>query len=78
MSSPELSQRAALVLEQAIEVYLLNGAAVSSSQLAQKISGRGLSPASIRARLSELEELGYLMQPHCSSGRIPTEQGLRL
>ena len=39
MSSPELSQRAALVLEQAIEVYLLNGAAVSSSQLAQKISG---------------------------------------
>ena len=78
MSSSELSQRAAQVLQHAIEAYLTHGAAVSSSQLAQKISGRGLSPASIRARLSELEELGYLTQPHCSSGRIPTEQGLRL
>ena len=78
MSSSGLSQRAAQVLQHAVEVYLNNGTAVSSSQLAQKIHGRGLSPASIRARLSELEELGYLMQPHCSSGRIPTELGLRL
>ena len=78
MTSPGLSQRAAQVLHHAVELYLRHGNAVSSAQLAKQVSGRGLSPASIRTRLSELEELGLMEQPHCSSGRIPTEQGLRL
>lgn len=77
MTSSDLSQRAALVLQQTVELYLTQGSAVSSSQLAKRVKGRGLSPASIRARLSELEELGLLEQPHCSSGRIPSEKGLR-
>jgi len=78
MRSPELSARAAQVLHHAVELYLLQGTAVSSAQLAKQVRGRGLSPASIRTRLSELEELGLLEQPHCSSGRKPTERGLRL
>ena len=78
MRSLELSPRAAQVLHHAVELYLTQGGPVSSAQLANQVKGRGLSPASIRTRLSELEELGLLEQPHSSSGRIPTEQGLRL
>ena len=78
MRSLDLSPRAAQVLQHAVELYLLEGNAVSSAQLSKQVQGRGLSPASIRARLSELEEHGLLEQPHCSSGRIPTEQGLRV
>ena len=78
MRSSELSPRAAQVLHHAVELYLREGNAVSSAQLAKQVRGRGLSPASIRTRLSELEALGLLEQPHCSSGRIPTERGLRL
>jgi heat-inducible transcriptional repressor len=42
-----------------------------------KLSGLNLSPASVRNLMLELEEQGYLMQPHTSAGRIPTPQGFR-
>jgi heat-inducible transcriptional repressor len=41
------------------------------------LSGEGLSPATIRNVMSDLEEMGYLTQPHTSSGRIPTDKGYR-
>ena len=78
MKMSELSDKAEHVLQHAIDLYLRTGTPVSSSQLAKRLHGRGLSPASLRTRLSELEEIGLLSQPHCSSGRIPTERAIRL
>ncbi len=56
--------------------YIASGEAVGSRTLARKYM-RDLSPATIRNMLSDLEEAGYLHQPHTSAGRLPTERGLR-
>ncbi len=58
-----------------VESYLESGLPVGSKLLAGSI---GLSPASIRGVMQELEERGLLTHPHTSAGRIPTESGLRL
>ncbi len=65
------------VLFAAIAEYVATGVPVSSKTLA----GRGtldLSPATLRRALHELTGSGYLMQPHTSAGRIPTDRGFRL
>ncbi|MDO8527377.1 MAG: heat-inducible transcriptional repressor HrcA [Deltaproteobacteria bacterium] len=56
--------------------YIATSEAVGSNQLAQKTKCR-LSSATIRNVMSDLEEMGYLSQPHTSAGRIPTEKGIR-
>jgi heat-inducible transcriptional repressor len=58
-----------------VESYLERGIPVGSKALTGSI---GLSPASIRGVMQELEERGLLTHPHTSAGRIPTESGLRL
>ena len=73
----ELSQRARQVLYHAVTEYVATGEPVGSRTLAKK-SGMDLSPASIRNVLSDLEEAGYLHQPHTSAGRIPTDRAFRL
>jgi heat-inducible transcriptional repressor len=47
------------------------------SRTVTKLSGMGLSPATIRNVMADLEEMGYLTHPHTSAGRVPTEKGYR-
>ncbi len=73
----ELSARARHVLYHCVTEYVATGEPVGSRTLSKK-SGLDLSPASIRNVLSDLEEMGYLSQPHTSAGRIPTDRAFRL
>ncbi len=74
---PELSARARDVFRMVVESYLANGQPVGSRTIS-RLPGIGLSPASIRNVMQDLEELGVLGHPHTSAGRVPTENGLRL
>jgi heat-inducible transcriptional repressor len=73
----ELSDRAREVFRRIVESYIENGTPVGSRTLS-KLAVLGLSPASIRNVMQDLEELGLLAAPHPSAGRLPTELGLRL
>jgi heat-inducible transcriptional repressor len=73
----ELSRRARDVFRQVVESYLETGAPIGSRTVS-KLSGLGLSSASIRNVMQDLEEYGLLAAPHTSAGRIPTDTGLRL
>jgi heat-inducible transcriptional repressor len=73
----ELNARARQVLYHCVTEYVATGAPVGSRTLAKK-SGLDLSPASIRNVLADLEEAGYLRQPHTSAGRVPTDRAFRL
>jgi heat-inducible transcriptional repressor len=64
------------VLEIIVEDYIQTAGPVGSRVTSRK-SNLNLSPATIRNIMSDLEELGLLVQPHPSAGRIPTEKGLR-
>jgi heat-inducible transcriptional repressor len=74
---PELSPRARQVLYHCVTEYVATGEPVGSRTLAKK-SGLDLSPASIRNVLADLEDFGYLRQPHTSAGRVPTDRAFRL
>ncbi|MDT7934018.1 MAG: heat-inducible transcriptional repressor HrcA [Sphingomonadaceae bacterium] len=74
---PELSERARAIFRNIVESYIETGAPVGSRTLS-KLAGLGLSAASIRNVMQDLEELGLLSSPHTSAGRMPTELGLRL
>jgi len=72
----ELDSRARDVLREIIMQHVATGEAISSRSLAK--SGRfRLSPASLRTVMADLEDLGYLQQPHTSAGRVPTDRGYR-
>ncbi|MEM7246146.1 MAG: heat-inducible transcriptional repressor HrcA [Acidobacteriota bacterium] len=64
------------VLEQVVEHYIQTGSPVASRRLAQ-LNSEGLSSATIRGLLAELEEAGLLSHPHTSAGRLPTDLGYR-
>jgi len=72
-----LDDRARLLLKALVERYIADGQPVGSRTLS-KASGLELSPATIRNVMSDLEELGLIVSPHTSSGRIPTARGYRL
>src|SRR5271170_5021628 len=74
---PELSARARQVLYHCVTEYVGTGEPVGSRTLSKK-AGLDLSPASIRNVLADLEEVGYLKQPHTSAGRVPTDRAFRL
>src|SRR6266480_1827085 len=72
----ELDSRAREVLREIIVQHVATGEAISSRSLAR--SGRfGLSAASLRNVMADLEDLGYLRHPHTSAGRVPTDRGYR-
>ncbi len=71
-----LSDREQIILRSVIESFVQTGEPVGSRVLARRF-GIGLSPASIRNTLSDLEELGYLDHPYTSAGRVPTAVGYR-
>ena len=72
-----LTAREREVLKDIILMYVLSAEPVSSRSIS-KHSQLGLSSASIRNVMSDLEELGYLRQPHTSAGRVPTGAGYHL
>jgi heat-inducible transcriptional repressor len=76
MGSHELSDRARRLLAALVQAYIEKGEAVSSHVLAVE-SGLGVSSATVRNIVAQLEEAGYVHQPHTSAGRVPTDLGYR-
>ena len=73
----QLDERKYLILQAIIDDYILTAMPVGSRTISRK-SGVGFSPATIRNEMSDLEELGYLAQPHTSAGRVPSNKAYRL
>ena len=73
----ELDERKLKILQAVIRTYLETGEPVGSRTIS-KYTDLNLSPATIRNEMSDLEELGYIIQPHTSAGRIPSDKGYRL
>lgn len=73
----ELDERKLKILQAIIRTYLETGEPVGSRTIS-KYSDLNLSSATIRNEMSDLEELGYILQPHTSAGRIPSDKGYRL
>ena len=75
--TPELDERKKKILQAVIKNYLDTGEPVGSRTIS-KYGDFNLSPATIRNEMADLEEMGYIFQPHTSAGRIPTDAGYRL
>lgn len=72
----ELDERKVKILKAIIQTYLETGEPVGSRTIS-KYSDLQLSSATIRNEMSDLEELGFIVQPHTSAGRIPSDKGYR-
>jgi heat-inducible transcriptional repressor len=73
-----LDSRAEVLLAALIKEHLVTGEAVGSRVLSDRFShGYGWSPATIRNVMADLEETGFVDQPHTSAGRVPTDKGYR-
>jgi len=75
-SSMDLDERKVTILKAIIKTYLETGEPVGSRTIS-KYSDLKLSSATIRNEMSDLEDLGYIVQPHTSAGRIPSDKGYR-
>ena len=73
----QLDARKMRILQAIIDDYILTATPVGSRTIAKR-SDIGLSPATIRNEMADLEELGYLEQPHTSAGRVPSDKAYRL
>src|SRR5688572_31019888 len=77
MPAPEqLSERELRVLEAVVQTYIETAEPAGSQTIARRF-GLGVSPATIRNTMSDLEDKGYLFHPHTSAGRIPTDRAYR-
>jgi len=73
----QLTERERDILLKTVELYLKEGEPVGSRTL-QRTYALPFSPATIRNIMSDLEDKGYLYQPHTSAGRVPTDEGLKI
>ena len=73
----DLDERKYRILQAIIDDYISTAMPVGSRTLSRK-QGMGLSSATIRNEMSDLEELGYLASPHTSAGRVPSYRAYRL
>lgn len=73
----ELSERQLQILQAVINDYVQNAEPVGSRSISKKYN-LGVSPATIRNEMADLEEMGYLTHPHTSAGRIPSDKAYRL
>lgn len=71
-----LSERQKMILSAIVDDYIRSAEPVGSRSISKR-GDVGFSPATIRNEMSDLEELGFLEQPHTSAGRIPSEKGYR-
>lgn len=76
MTSPALSDRTRRILAALIREYIETGEPVASGALSRR-AGLTLSSATVRNVLAQLEEMGFVWQPHTSAGRVPTDLGYR-
>ena len=76
IDKPELDKRKAFILATVVYEYINTAEPVGSGTLAQKYN-LGVSSATIRNEMAELEAGGYLVQPHTSAGRVPSDAGYR-
>ncbi len=76
MHEKELDKRDREILKAVIRNYIDTGEPVGSRTIA-KLHPEGLSPATVRNIMADLEEAGYLTHPHTSAGRVPTDRGYR-
>jgi len=76
MPEIELDQRDREILKAVIHNFIQTGEPVGSRTIS-KFHPEGLSAATVRNTMADLEEAGYLMQPHASAGRVPTDRGYR-
>jgi heat-inducible transcriptional repressor len=76
MGSFDLPERSRHLLATLVREYIDSGEPVASQVIAHR-SGLGLSSATVRSVLAQLEEHGYVHQPHTSAGRVPTDLGYR-
>ena len=76
MPSAVLSERTRRVLATLVREYIDSGEPVASATLIRR-AGLGVSSATIRNVLAQLEDMGYVSQPHTSAGRVPTDLGYR-
>ncbi len=76
MSLAELNERSKAIFRQIVETYLETGDPVGSRTIS-RTGSLGVSPATIRNVMADLEDVGLLAAPHTSAGRIPTDIGLR-
>src|SRR4030042_6643044 len=72
----KLTERQEKILDIALREYVATAQPVSSQELLKK-HDFGVSPATIRNEMQKLTDKGYLLQPHTSAGRIPTDKGYR-
>lgn len=73
----EMDERKLKILQAIIRNYMATGEPVGSRTIS-KYTDLNLSSATIRNEMSDLEDMGYIMQPHTSAGRIPSDKGYRL
>ncbi|MCF0145972.1 MAG: heat-inducible transcription repressor HrcA [Eubacterium sp.] len=73
----ELDERKKIILKAIIQNYLETGEPVGSRTIS-KYTELNLSSATIRNEMADLEEMGYILQPHTSAGRIPSDKGYRM
>ena len=71
-----MTERRRTILKIVVQEYVATARAVSSGTIEAKY-GLGVSSATVRNELAKLEEMGYLLQPHTSGGRVPTDRGYR-
>jgi heat-inducible transcriptional repressor len=76
-TQPDLTDRERLVLEAVIQSYVETAEPAASRTLSRRF-GLGVSPATIRNTMSDLEEKGFLFHPHTSAGRVPTDLAYRV
>lgn len=76
-TADELTPRERRVLEAVIQTYVQTAEPAGSRVLSRRF-GLGVSPATIRNTMSDLEEKGFLMHPHTSAGRVPTDKAYRV
>jgi heat-inducible transcriptional repressor len=76
MSTPALSDRTRRILAALVREYIETGEPVASAALTRR-AGLALSSATVRNVLAQLEEMGFVWQPHTSAGRVPTDLGYR-
>jgi heat-inducible transcriptional repressor len=72
----QMDERKWIILKAIIKTYLETGEPVGSRTIS-RFPDLNLSSATIRNEMSDLEEMGYIFQPHTSAGRIPTDKGYR-
>ncbi len=76
MEAGGLGKRKAYILATVVYEYIATAEPVGSQSLTQKYN-LGISSATVRNEMAELEAGGYLVQPHTSAGRIPSDAGYR-